>query len=380
MASRRLPDETGIFVVLLVVLALLALLSPSFRTIDNVLVLLLNGSVIAFLALGQTFVLLTGGIDLSTGANIAMSGVLVAMFMQTGMHWLLAILCAAVIGILLGVVNAVLIHFLSVPAFIATFSTMGVATAIPLILTGANSVQVRDPGFSWVGQGAIAGIPIPVVMLLIATVIAAVFLKLTRPGVHIYAFGGNAVAARLAGVNVAATTILVYGVSGLCGTIGGIISTSRLMVGFPATGLGNELFFSIAAAVVGGVSLFGGAGTVQGAFLGAVLIATVHNGMNILNVSSYWQSLVIGLVILAGVAFDMQRRKRAEHTARPSLRGAAARPEPVSLAEVEAAETAHLLPETSSQHPHPSPHTRRGHRHNTERFNAEQLDKGRDRQ
>jgi ribose transport system permease protein len=316
VTRRKLPDEIGIFIVLLVVLAALAILAPSFRTIDNLLVLLLNGSVIAFLALGQTFVLLTGGIDLSTGANIAMSGVLVALFMQAGLPWTIAALFAAATGVLLGVVNAVLIHYLKVPAFIATFSTMGVASAIPLILTGANSVNVTDSGFSWIGQGAIIGIPIPVFMLVVATLIAAIFLRRTRPGVHIYAFGGNRIAARLAGVNVAGTTILVYGVSGLCGAIGGIISTSRLMVGFPATGLGNELFFSIAAAVVGGVSLFGGVGTVQGALLGAVLIATVNNGMNILNISSYWQSLVIGLVILAGVSFDMQRRVRAERSSR----------------------------------------------------------------
>jgi ribose transport system permease protein len=305
--------------VLLVVLAALAILSPAFRTIDNALILLLNGTVIAFLALGQTFVLLTGGIDLSTGANVAMSGVLVALYMQAGMPWYVAAGAAALSGVALGVVNALLIHFLKVPAFIATFSTMGVASAIPLILTGANSVAIADAGFSWIGQGKILGIPIAVLMLAVATVVAAVFLRWTRPGVHIYAFGGNSIAARLAGVNVARTTILVYGVSGFCAAIGGVIATSRLMVGFPATGLGNELFFSIAAAVVGGVSLFGGVGTVQGALLGAILIATVNNGMNILNVSSYWQSLVIGLIILGGVSFDMQRRMRAEKAPVPEF-------------------------------------------------------------
>jgi ribose transport system permease protein len=310
--KRRLPDETGILIVLLVVLAALSILSPSFRTIDNALILLLNGAVIAFLALGQTFVLLTGGIDLSTGANVAMSGVLVALYMQAGMPWYVAAIAAALSGILLGVVNGLLIHYLKVPAFIATFSTMGVASAIPLILTGANSVAITDAGFSWIGQGKILGIPIAVLMLAVTTVAAALFLKWTRAGVHIYALGGNRIAARLAGVNVARTTILVYGVSGFCAAIGGVIATSRLMVGFPATGLGNELFFSIAAAVVGGVSLFGGIGTVQGALLGAILIATVNNGMNILNVSSYWQSLVIGLIILGGVSFDMQRRLREE--------------------------------------------------------------------
>jgi ribose transport system permease protein len=310
MTRRRLPDETGIFIVLVVVVVALSVMAPYFRTVDNGLVLLLNGSIIAFLALGQTFVLLTGGIDLSTGANVAMSGVLAALFMRTGLPWTVAALCALACGVLLGVTNALLIHYLQVPAFIVTFSTMGVASAIPLILTGANSILIADPGFSWIGQGRILGIPVPVVVLALSAVVATLFLRWTRPGIHVYALGGNRAAARLAGVNMARTTVLVYAVSGLCGAFGGLIATSRLMVGFPATGLGNELFFSIAAAVVGGVSLFGGVGTIPGAMLGAVLIATVSNGMNILNVSSYWQSLVIGLIILGGVAYDTQRRIR----------------------------------------------------------------------
>lgn len=316
MTRRHLPDETGIFLVLVVVVVALSVIAPYFRTIDNGLTLLLNGSIIAFLALGQTFVLLTGGIDLSTGANVAMSGVLAALFMRAGLPWSLAAGCALLCGVVLGVTNALLIHYLQVPAFIVTFSTMGVATAIPLILTGANSILIADAGFSWIGQDKIAGIPVPVVLLGLSAVLATLFLRWTRQGIHVYALGGNRAAARLAGVNVARTTIVVYAVSGLCGAVGGLIATSRLMVGFPATGLGNELFFSIAAAVVGGVSLFGGVGTIPGAMLGAVLIATVSNGMNILNVSSYWQSLVIGLIILVGVAYDTQRRLRLAKSAR----------------------------------------------------------------
>lgn len=315
MNKRRIPEELGIFGVLITVVLVLSLLSPTFRTVDNAMVLLVNGTVIAFLALGQTFVLLTGGIDLSTGANVAMTGVLSALLMQSGLPWPLAALLGVVAGMTLGIVNGVLVHYLRIPAFIATFSTQGVALAIPLIITGANSVSVADVGFSWIGQGRIAGIPMPVVLLLLTAVIAGGYLKLTRPGVHIYAMGGNKAAARLAGVNIPRTTILVYAVSGLCAGMGGVIATSRLMVGFPATGTGNELFYSIAAAVVGGISLFGGVGTVLGAMIGAVLIAVVSNGMNVLNVQSYWQSLVIGLIILIGVSFDTYRRSRARKPA-----------------------------------------------------------------
>lgn len=321
MNKRRIPEEAGIFAVLIAVVAVLSVLSPTFRTLDNGLVLLVNGTVIAFLALGQAFVLLTGGIDLSTGANVAMTGVVAALFMQAGLPWPVGAALAVLVGTALGVTNGVLIHYLRIPPFIATFSTQGVALAIPLIITGANSVAVREAGFSWIGQGRIAGVPVPVLLLAVAAIAAALFLKMTRPGVHVYAFGGNKAAARLAGVSLSRTTILVYAVSGFCAGMGGLIATSRLMVGFPSTGTGNELFYSIAAAVVGGISLFGGTGSVLGAMIGALLIAVVSNGMNVLNVQSYWQSLVIGLIILAGVSFDTLRRYRS---GKPILRRPAA--------------------------------------------------------
>ncbi len=307
---QRLPDEAGIFAVLVVVVIALSFISPSFRTFSNGFVLLLNGTVIMFLALGQTFVLLTGGIDLSTGGNIAMTGVIAALLMSLGVPWPIAALLALAVGTLLGLINGTLVHYLRIPPFIATFSTQGVALAVPLIITGAQSISVHDMGFRWVGQGKIEGIPAPVILVIVAAIIAGLFLRYTRQGVHIYALGGNKAAARLSGVNVAKTTLFVYAVSGFCAGMGGLIATSRLMVGFPATGTGNELFYSIAAAVVGGVSLFGGVGTVQGAMIGAVLIAVVSNGMNVTNVQSYWQSLVIGVIILLGVTFDTYRRSQ----------------------------------------------------------------------
>lgn len=316
-AKRRLPDETGIVVVLIAVVIALGVISPSFRTVSNGFVLLVNGTVIALLALGQCFVLLTAGIDLSTGANIAMTGVIAALLVRLGLPWELAALLALAAATLLGVINGALTYFLRIPAFIATFSTQGVALALPLIITGAQSISVRVPGFALIGRGKVAGIPVPVITVALLATLAALFLRLTRLGVHIYALGGNKAAARLAGVNVARTTLFVYGVSGFCAGMGGLIATSRLMVGFPATGTGNELFYSIAAAVVGGVSLFGGAGSVLGAMIGAVLIAVVSNGMNVINVQSYWQSLVIGVIILIGVSFDTYRRARA---GRPPLR------------------------------------------------------------
>lgn len=306
---RRIPEEFGIAAVVILVAIALSLLSPTFRTVENAQLLLLNGAVIAFLALGQTFVLLTGGIDLSTGSNVALTGMIAALGMQAGFPWWAAALAAIAAGALVGAFNGAIIHYLKLPPFIVTFATFGVAASIPLILTGASSVNIADPMFAIIGRGGLFGIPMPVVLVAIAAIIFTILLRLTPTGVHIYSTGGNAETSRLAGIRIGRVTILVYVISGICAAMGGLIIASRLMVGYPSAGSGNELFYSIAAAVVGGVSLFGGTGSIPGALLGAVLIATVSNGMNVVGVDSYWQPLVIGLIILIGVILDTYRRR-----------------------------------------------------------------------
>lgn len=308
MKKRRIPQEAGILVVVIVVGAIFSILAPSFRTVDNLMVLLLNGTVVLFLALGQAFVLLTGGIDLSVGSNIALTGVTAALVMQIGVPWWAAALIAIAVGILVGLFNGAMVHYGKLPPFIVTFATFGIAASIPKILTNASSVNITQPDFAVFGRGTVFGVPIPVVLVLLAAVACWLFLTRTASGVHIYAVGGNAETARLAGINVRNTTLLVYVVSGVCAALAGIITASRLMVGYPTAGSGTEQFYSIASAVVGGVSLFGGVGTILGAFLGAILIAEVSNGMNVIGVSSYWQPLVIGAIILVGVLIDTNRR------------------------------------------------------------------------
>lgn len=309
MKKRRIPQEAGILAVVLLIGLGLSLMSPQFRTIDNMKVLLLNGAVVLFLALGQTFVLLTGGIDLSVGSNIALTGVIAALAMQAGVPWWGAALVAIAVGVAVGLFNGLTIHYGKMPPFIVTFATFGISASIPKILTNSASVTVNDPMFAIFGRGSVLGIPIPVILVVIAAVLCALFLSRTAAGVHVYAVGGNAQTARLAGVNVRNTTILVYVVSGVCAAFGGIITASRLMVGYPTAGAGTEQFYSIASAVVGGVSLFGGVGSIPGAFLGAILIAEVSNGMNVIGVSSYWQPLVIGVIILLGVLIDTNRHQ-----------------------------------------------------------------------
>jgi ribose transport system permease protein len=307
--KRRIPQEVGILAVVILVAIIMGAISPAFRTVDNMKVLLLNGSVVLFLALGQAFVLLTGGIDLSVGSNIALTGVSAALVMQAGVPWWGAALIAIAIGILVGLFNGAMIHYGRMPPFIVTFATFGISASIPKILTDASSVNITQPLFAFFGRGSIFGVPVPVVMVVIAAILCSLFLKRTATGVHIYAVGGNARTARLSGIDVRNTILLVYVISGVCAAFAGIITASRLMVGYPTAGASTEQFYSIAAAVVGGVSLFGGVGTILGAFLGAILIAEVSNGMNVIGVSAYWQPLAIGAIILVGVLIDTNRQK-----------------------------------------------------------------------
>lgn len=305
MKKIKLPQETGIAIVMLLVFLVGFIATPNFLTLSNIMILLLNGSVICFLCLGQTFVLLTGGIDLSTGSIVAMTCVLAAVFMEyLQLAWWIAVILVLLIGAFTGLVSGFIIAKTKVPPFIVTFAMQGVAASIPQIITKANSIRVTDINYSLIGQSRILGIPFPVIALIIAAFIASYFLKKTIKGVHIYAVGGNSDASRLAGINIQKTIMLVYAISGLCAACGGLIYGSRLMVGYPTAGRGEELFFSIAGAVVGGVSLFGGIGTVSGAIIGAIMIASISNLMNVVNVNAYWQPLVIGVIILIGVIID----------------------------------------------------------------------------
>ena len=309
--KAQLPAEAGIAFVLLLVLVAGYFATPNFLTWSNMLILLLNGAVIGFLCLGQTFVLFTGGIDLSAGSVVAMTCVIAAVFIQSvGLPWPVACVAVLLVGALVGAVNGLIIDRTGVPPFIVTFAMMGVAASIPQIITGAESIRIMQFGFRVVGQSRVFGIPFPVIALAVAVAAAIFFLRRTVTGTHIYAVGGNADAARLAGISISRITVLVYAISGFCGACGGLVYASRLMTGYPTAGRGDELFFSIAGAVVGGVSLFGGIGSIPGAMIGATLIATISNLMNVMNVNAYWQPLVIGVIILLGVTFDTMRMSR----------------------------------------------------------------------
>ncbi|UOF89571.1 ABC transporter permease [Fodinisporobacter ferrooxydans] len=306
--KTKFPNELGITIVLIVIAVILSFLSQMFFTTSNIFTLLLNTVNIGLLALGQAFVLLTGGIDLSVGSVLALSGVLTALVFQAHFPWYIASIIGILSGMATGLFNGLVIRYTKVPAFIVTFASMGVASSIPLIVTQANPIPIFDKTFAFLGQGFVFSvIPFPVIVFVAVAILAHIVLSRTVFGIHVYSFGGNRESSRLSGINTSRVEILVYMISGTLAGLSGVILASRLASGYPTAGADNELFQAISAAVVGGVSLFGGVGTIPGAFVGALIIGTLSDGMNILNVNSYWQPLVIGVVILIAVTVDTLR-------------------------------------------------------------------------
>lgn len=305
--------ESGVVILILLVSVVFTTLNGHFASGSNASTLLVNATVVTLLAIGQSFVLLSGNIDLSTGALVAFGGVLAALLINAGMPWPLAVVVTAAVTASAGLLSGLVVHFARIPSFLVTFGMLGIGETLALVLSNDTAVPVTNVGFASFGSGTIAHIPAPVIMAVAVCVVAELVQRKTVFGWQLYALGGNRRAAELTGVRVAGIQVMVFVVSGLLAGLAGALDTSRLMSGYPAAGTGPELFDSIAAAVIGGVSLFGGVGTAVGALLGGVLIGTVQDGMNVLALSYSWQPMVIGLIIVVGVAYDTGFRRWLAH-------------------------------------------------------------------
>jgi ribose transport system permease protein len=303
--SRTL--EYGLLVGFLILCALLAVVSPVFLTPVNLLNVALQAAVVAILAFGQTFVILTAGIDLSVGSVLALAGAVMAM--QTGHNGVvLGILAGLVVGTVLGLVNGLFVTRARVAPFIATLAMLAIARGLTYIYTQGSPIRVNPTGFTVFGQGTLGIVPVPVVIMLAMFLVCLVVLTQTRFGRYVFAIGNNPEVTRLAGVPIDRYVVAVYAISGFLAALGGLILTGRLAAADPNAGTGYELDV-IAAVVIGGTSLFGGRGGVFGTLIGALIIAVVANGMVLLNVNPFWTQAVKGAIILIAVLPDSLRRR-----------------------------------------------------------------------
>lgn len=295
---------------LVLLCAIITFVTPAFLTLSNITNVFTQVSVNAIIAVGMTFVILTGGIDLSVGSTLAISGALSASIIKSTGSVLLAVIVAALVGIGIGIVNGILISKGRLQAFIATLATMTIFRGATLVFTNGTPISKLPEEFVNIGNGKIGFLPIPVLITVIVSIIAIYVLSQTRFGRYLYALGGNEDSARLSGINTDKIKILVYIVSGFASAIAGVIITSRIGSASPNAGTGFELD-AIAAVVIGGTSLAGGEGKITGTLIGALIIGVLNNGLNLMNVSPFYQSIVKGLVILIAVLLDKKSRKKA---------------------------------------------------------------------
>jgi ribose/xylose/arabinose/galactoside ABC-type transport system permease subunit len=306
---RSAPFTLSVFLKrfgLLLVYALLglglSLLSDRFLTGSNQINILRQATISGIVAIGMTLVILTAGIDLSVGSILALSAVITADLLKQGMPVFLAVLLALGIGALMGMVNGLMIARGKIPPFIATLGMLTVGRGLTLMYTQGKPFTGLPDAFRFIGTASIGPVPMPIVIAAALFILITVILTRTRFGEYIYLIGDNPVAARLAGINTNRMIVFVYMISGICSALAGLILIARLDSAQPVIGVGYE-FSAIAAVVVGGTSFSGGEGTLFGTLLGTLLIETLSNGLNLLNVSQLWEQVIKGVVIALALLF-----------------------------------------------------------------------------
>jgi ribose transport system permease protein len=288
----------------------LALLSPYFFTVDNLFEITLQTAVIAIIAAGETFVIFSGGIDLSVGSVFACAGVVGGLVYTSTQNLAFALLTTLAVGALLGCTNGLLITRVRVPPFIATLGMMGIARGFALIFSRGVPIYGLPDAYKFIGQGKLFDvIPVPTVIVIVVFAIGYVVANYSTFGRFIYATGSNTEATRLSGINVPGVLVGVYTISGLLSGLASTIEAGRLATVQPAGGNGYELL-AIGAVLIGGASTFGGEGSIIATLIGALLVTTIRNGLNILHVNAFWQYVVNGVVIIGAVALDQYRRRR----------------------------------------------------------------------
>ncbi len=298
----------GLAIALVAISLALSFAKPTFLTVPNLLNVMRQISINGILAVGVTYVLLTGGVDLSLGSLVALSGVVAATLAHPNQHALaVPVLVGVLTGTLCGAVNGLVVTHGKVAPFIATLGMMTVARGLALVVSGGRPVSNLGAEFTRLG-GDVAGLPIPLMVLAGIALLAFVVLRNLRLGRYVYAIGGNEAAARASGIDVAAVKLFAYSACGATAGVAGVVLAARVTTGQPNAGVGYELD-AIAAVVIGGTSLSGGVGGIGGTILGALLIGVINNGLDLLNVTSYYQAIVKGIIIVGAVWLDRQQNK-----------------------------------------------------------------------
>jgi putative xylitol transport system permease protein len=315
ISVARFMERYGIIVVFFFLCLILSFASPYFLTEKNLINVLRQTSINGLLSIGMTFVILTGGIDLSVGSILAFGGIVGASlsspsFGTFGGHvypTLFAFAAAIVSGLLLGMFNGALVAKWRIPPFVVTLGMLSMARGLTYIYTDGMPIPNLDKKFLVIGQGMMLGIPVPVIIFGVSLIISWIILYRTRFGRYVYAVGGNEKTARISGVNTKRIILAVYTISGFFAALGGLILTARTTAGLPQAGLSYELD-AIAAVVIGGTSLSGGQGTLIGTLFGVLIMGVVNNGLDLLGVSSYYQQLFKGAIIVLAVLVDMLQK------------------------------------------------------------------------
>lgn len=317
---KKVMSKYGIYFILILLVITLSFMSDVFLTSRNLFNVVRQVSVIGVISLGVTLVIISKGIDLSSGSVLAMAAVVAASLGQQG-DWaqkmfpsipqlplIIPILAALAVGMLAGTINGSLIAKTGIPAFIATLGMMTSARGLALLYTDGRPVSTLTESYQWIGQGYIWKIPVPVLIYALMAFITWVMLNHTRFGKNIYAIGGNISAAKVSGIKVDRNLIMIYAYAGFLAGLAGLMLSARVNTGQPGMGVSYELD-AIAATTIGGTSHAGGIGTIGGAIVGALILGVLNNGLNLLGVSAYWQQIIKGLIIVGAVVIDMRRNR-----------------------------------------------------------------------
>lgn len=306
--GKKIISKYGIYIIFLGIFIILSFANKAFFTKTNLINIAKQASTVAIIAVGQTFCLITGGMDLSSGSIMALAGVTSAMFgLADNTNIVIAFIVAIGVGMVCGLVNGVIISKGMVPAFIATLGMQQAARGMALLVTNATPVFGLSDTYTFLGSGKVFGIPMLIIVMLIVVAAAAFLLNKTKFGRHVYAVGGNELSAHVSGINVTRVKLSVYILAGALAGLGGILLAGRIKSGTPTMGEGYELD-AIAGAVIGGVSTSGGIGTIFGAVIGSLLMAMISNGLDLMNVSAYYQQIIKGMIIVLAVLLDVKTK------------------------------------------------------------------------